>query len=43
MVVPIGGFFQDLFLITKTRSGVKKETLLPVRFVPMVHPSGGNK
>jgi protein-L-isoaspartate(D-aspartate) O-methyltransferase len=41
MVVPIGGFFQDLYRITKTESGIKKETLLPVRFVPMVHPSGG--
>ena len=40
MVVPIGGFFQELYLITKTKTGIKKETLLPVRFVPMVKPSG---
>lgn len=38
MVVPIGSFFQELYLIEKTASGIKKERLLPVRFVPMVHP-----
>jgi protein-L-isoaspartate(D-aspartate) O-methyltransferase len=38
MVVPIGSIFQELYLITKTESGIKKETLLPVAFVPMVHP-----
>jgi protein-L-isoaspartate(D-aspartate) O-methyltransferase len=43
MVVPLGGFFQELYLITKTGTGVKKETLLPVRFVPMVHPPGAGK
>lgn len=40
MVIPIGGFFQELYLITRTKTGIKKETLLPVRFVPMVKPSG---
>ena len=39
MVVPVGSFFQELYLITKTETGFKKEALLPVRFVPMVHPS----
>ena len=43
MIVPIGSFFQDLYRITKTETGFKRETLMPVRFVPMVHPSGGNK
>jgi protein-L-isoaspartate(D-aspartate) O-methyltransferase len=43
MVVPIGGFYQELYLLTKTESGIKKESLLPVRFVPMVHPSGKGK
>ncbi|MGB2960832.1 MAG: protein-L-isoaspartate(D-aspartate) O-methyltransferase [Candidatus Omnitrophota bacterium] len=38
MVVPVGSFFQELYLITKTASGVEKKMLLPVRFVPMVHP-----
>lgn len=39
MVVPIGSFFQELYLITKTESGVKQELLLPVVFVPMIHSS----
>jgi protein-L-isoaspartate(D-aspartate) O-methyltransferase len=43
MVVPIGGFFQELYLITKMESGIKKETLLPVRFVPMIHPAETKK
>jgi len=43
MVIPIGSFFQELYLITKTGAGFKKETILPVRFVPMVHSSGADK
>jgi len=43
MVIPIGSFFQELYRLTKTDSGFKKESLLPVRFVPMVHPSGADK
>lgn len=37
MVVPVGAFYQELYLITKTKDGYSKESLLPVRFVPMVH------
>lgn len=36
MVVPVGSFEQELYLITKTRTGVHTKPLLPVRFVPMV-------
>ena len=36
MVVPIGSFFQDLYLYTKTEKRIEKRKLLPVRFVPMV-------
>ncbi|MBL7132279.1 MAG: protein-L-isoaspartate(D-aspartate) O-methyltransferase [Candidatus Omnitrophica bacterium] len=36
MVIPIGSFFQELYLITKTKDGFVKKALLPVRFVPMV-------
>lgn len=39
MVIPIGSFFQELYRFTRTDSGFKKETLLPVTFVPMVHPT----
>ena len=37
MVVPVGSFFQELYLITRTASGIDKKRLMPVRFVPMVH------
>ena len=43
MVVPIGLFYQELYLITRTESGFKKEALLPVAFVPMIHPSEADK
>ena len=36
MVIPIGSFYQELYLITKTEKGIHKKALLPVRFVPMV-------
>ncbi|MGQ9654254.1 MAG: protein-L-isoaspartate(D-aspartate) O-methyltransferase [Thermodesulfobacteriota bacterium] len=36
MVLPVGVGTQDLIRVTKTQSGIRKENLLPVRFVPMV-------
>jgi len=39
MVVPVGSHFQDLILITKTSRGIRKRSIIPVRFVPMIHPS----
>lgn len=38
MVVPVGKTNQELLLITKTEKGIKKKTIFPVRFVPMVKP-----
>ncbi|HEX2642081.1 MAG TPA: protein-L-isoaspartate(D-aspartate) O-methyltransferase [Thermoanaerobaculia bacterium] len=35
MVAPVGGFFQDLLVITKTADGVEKRTIIPVRLSPM--------
>ena len=35
MVLPIGSHFQDLYRIRKTRKGIVKERIAPVRFVPM--------
>jgi protein-L-isoaspartate(D-aspartate) O-methyltransferase len=35
MVIPVGDRFQELQLITKTESGIEKESIIPVRFVPM--------
>jgi protein-L-isoaspartate(D-aspartate) O-methyltransferase len=35
MVAPVGGFFQDLLVITKTSDGLEKRTVIPVRLSPM--------
>ena len=35
MVVPVGGFFQDLMVITKTADGMEKRQVIPVRLSPM--------
>lgn len=36
MVIPVGSGFQELFLVTKEKQGVKRKKLLPVRFVPLI-------
>ena len=39
IVIPVGDKWQELQLITKTdKFKTKKKTVIPVRFVPMVHP-----
>ncbi len=38
MVLPVGSHFQDLILITKNHKGIKRKNIIPVRFVPMIHP-----
>lgn len=36
MIIPVGDFYQELIVITKQSDGtIKKESVLPVRFVPM--------
>jgi len=36
MIIPVGEWFQELVLITKDKKGtIKKESVIPVRFVPM--------
>lgn len=35
MIIPVGNFFQELYLITKNKDGYKKRKTLPVRFVPL--------
>lgn len=35
MILPVGGYAQDLVLIQRTEEGYQRKTLLPVRFVPM--------
>ncbi|MDP8298801.1 MAG: protein-L-isoaspartate(D-aspartate) O-methyltransferase [Candidatus Tantalella remota] len=41
MIVPVGSFYQQLQMITRTEEGYDTESLLPVRFVPMVHGKEG--
>ena len=36
LVIPVGRWGQELVVLTKHEDGVKRETLFPVRFVPMV-------
>ena len=36
MIIPVGGFFQELKLIERTRDGLAERSVLPVRFVPFV-------
>jgi len=39
LVMPVGGsYLQEMMRLTKTASGVHKETLIPVRFVPLTGP-----
>jgi len=39
MVVPVGRYEQDLIRLRRTPKGLERESLLPVRFVPMVPES----
>ncbi|MFY9153033.1 MAG: protein-L-isoaspartate(D-aspartate) O-methyltransferase [Prolixibacteraceae bacterium] len=38
MVLPVGKYYQQLVLVTKTKRGIARENIIPVRFVPMVKP-----
>jgi protein-L-isoaspartate(D-aspartate) O-methyltransferase len=35
LIIPLGDYYQDLAVITKTPKGVEQEKIIPVRFVPM--------
>lgn len=38
MVLPVGKYYQELIVVTKTKHGINRERIIPVRFVPMVKP-----
>ena len=44
MVIPVGAFYQELKVITRTEQGLDERSVIPVRFVPMTgeaeRPSG---
>jgi protein-L-isoaspartate(D-aspartate) O-methyltransferase len=41
MVIPVGGFYQELKIIERTASGFTERSVLPVRFVPFVGEAEG--
>jgi len=43
LVIPIGDFYQDLAVYTKTERGVQEEKVIPVRFVPMTGQAESRK
>jgi protein-L-isoaspartate(D-aspartate) O-methyltransferase len=43
LVIPLGDFYQDLAVITKTETGFKEEKIIPVRFVPMTGEAENKK
>ena len=43
LVLPVGETFQELLLLTKDDRGVKRQRLIPVRFVPMTGEAQGKK
>jgi protein-L-isoaspartate(D-aspartate) O-methyltransferase len=40
MVIPVGGFYQELKVIERAGAGFRERSVLPVRFVPFVRESG---
>jgi len=38
MVIPVGEFYQELKVLVKQNGKVKTSSIVPVRFVPMIHP-----
>jgi protein-L-isoaspartate(D-aspartate) O-methyltransferase len=38
LILPVGKFYQELIVVTKTKRGINRERIIPVRFVPMVKP-----
>jgi protein-L-isoaspartate(D-aspartate) O-methyltransferase len=35
LVIPVGDYYQELEIITRTETGIEREKVIPVRFVPM--------
>jgi len=40
LVIPVGDYGQDLYVVEKTPRGPKKKRIIPVRFVPMTGRAG---
>jgi protein-L-isoaspartate(D-aspartate) O-methyltransferase len=42
MVIPVGKYYQEIVIVTKTNDGIIKQKTIPVRFVPMTTNSEEN-
>jgi protein-L-isoaspartate(D-aspartate) O-methyltransferase len=42
LVIPVGSAEQELLVLTKTNDGYSRETVIPVRFVPMTGKAEGH-
>jgi len=42
LVIPVGSAEQELLVVTKTRDGYRRESVIPVRFVPMTGKAEGH-
>jgi protein-L-isoaspartate(D-aspartate) O-methyltransferase len=42
MIIPVGKYYQEIVIITKTNDGITKQKTIPVRFVPMTTNSEEN-
>jgi protein-L-isoaspartate(D-aspartate) O-methyltransferase len=43
MVIPVGKYYQELIVVTRTKRGINREQIIPVRFVPMVKPDASTR
>ena len=43
MVIPVGKYYQELIVVTRTKRGINSEQIIPVRFVPMVKPDASTR
>ena len=42
LVIPVGSAEQELLVVTKTQDGYRRESVIPVRFVPMTGKAEGH-
>jgi protein-L-isoaspartate(D-aspartate) O-methyltransferase len=38
MIIPVGRGEQEMIIVTRTRTGIERQSVFPVRFVPLVRP-----
>ncbi len=43
LVIPVGSYFQELKVFTKTETGLEEKSIIPVLFVPMIESKGNQE